>query len=197
MVGIDTNDIVLGQQAVLEQALSTNKATQEALQKLIRAAILEARAEVVKNIRFANGDPRGAARSVRTSVYRKVLGANINIYNSRKAGTPISYEPPRKGVSGRGGNRRQRNAATRRIMTYGPENRGFILRFVNSGTDDRVINFAPNDKRKHKNANTGNRGNIEPRNFFKNLAGPALTKAVDSLATMIDTELEAIINKKR
>ena len=197
MVGIDANDIVLGQQAVLEQALSTNKATQKALQKLIRAAILEARAEVVKNIRFANGDPRGAARSVRTSVYRKVLGANINIYNSRKAGTPISYEPPRKGVSGRGGNRRQRNAVTRRIMTYGPENRGFILRFVNSGTDDRVINFTSNDKRKHKNANTGNRGNIEPRNFFKNLAGPALTKAVDSLATMIDTELEAIINKKR
>ena len=197
MVGIDANDIVLGQQAVLEQALSTNKATQKALQKLIRAAILEARAEVVKNIRFANGDPRGAARSVRTSVYRKVLGANINIYNSRKAGTPISYEPPRKGVSGRGGNRRQRNAVTRRIMTYGPESRGFILRFVNSGTDDRTINFAPNDKRKHKNANTGNRGNIEPRNFFKNLAGPALTKAVDSLATMIDTELEAIINKKR
>lgn len=197
MVGIDANDIVLGQQAVLEQALSTNKATQKALQKLIRAAILEARAEVVKNIRFANGDPRGAARSVRTSVYRKVLGANINIYNSRKAGTPISYEPPRKGVSGRGGNRRQRNAVTRRIMTYGPENRGFILRFVNSGTDDRVINFTPNDKRKHKNANKGNRGNIEPRNFFRNLAGPALTKAVDSLATMIDTELEAIINKKR
>lgn len=197
MVGIDANDIVLGQQAVLEQALSTNKATQKALQKLIRAAILEARAEVVNNIRFANGDPRGAARSVRTSVYRKVLGANINIYNSRKAGTPISYEPPRKGVSGRGGNRRQRNAVTRRIMTYGPESRGFILRFVNSGTDDRVINFTPNDKRKYKNANTGNRGNIEPRNFFKNLAGPALTKAVDSLATMIDTELEAIINKKR
>lgn len=197
MVGIDANDIVLGQQAVLEQALSTNKATQKALQKLIRAAILEARAEVVKNIRFVNGDPRGAARSVRTSVYRKVLGANINIYNSRKAGSPISYEPPRKGVSGRGGNRRQRNAVTRRIMTYGPESRGFILRFVNSGTDDRTINFAPNDKRKHKNANTGNRGNIEPRNFFKNLAGPALTKAVDSLATMIDTELEAIINKKR
>lgn len=197
MVGIDANDIVLGQQAILEQALSTNKATQKALQKLIRAAILEARAEVVKNIRFANGDPRGAARSVRTSVYRKVLGANINIYNSRKAGTPISYEPPRKGVSGRGGNRRQRNAVTRRIMTYGPESRGFILRFVNSGTDDRVINFTPNDKRKYKNANTGNRGNIEPRNFFKNLAGPALTKAVDSLATMIDTELEAIINKKR
>lgn len=197
MVGIDANDIVLGQQAVLEQALSTNKATQKALQKLIRAAILEARAEVVKNIRFANGDPRGAARSVRTSVYRKVLGANINIYNSRKAGSPISYEPPRKGVSGRGGNRRQRNAVTRRIMTYGPESRGFILRFVNSGTDDRVINFTPNDKRKHKNANTGNRGNIEPRNFFRNLAGPALTKAVDSLATMIDTELEAIINKKR
>ena len=48
MVGIDANDIVLGQQAVLEQALSTNKATQKALQKLIRAAILEARAEVVK-----------------------------------------------------------------------------------------------------------------------------------------------------
>ena len=200
MIGLEVNDaIILEQQKVLEAALSTNPKTQKALQKLIRGVIKEARAQVVGSIKFKGGDPRGAAQSVRTAVYKKILGANINIYSSRKAHGSTSYEPPRH-PSHRGGNRRTRSPRTQQIMSYGPLDRGFILRVLNGGTDNRSVEFTANDKRKvdkwNKHPNTGGRGAIAPRNFFRGAAERALAQAADNLATLIDTELEAILYKK-
>ena len=201
MIGLEVNDaIVLEQQQILEKALSTNPKTQKALQKLIRVAIMEARAKVISSEKFKNGDPRGARNAVRTAVYKKVLGANINIYNSRKAHGSTSYEPPRKGVSGRGGNRRSRSPRTAQIMGYDALDRGFILRWLNSGANDRHINFTEREGRKadkwNKHPNTGNRGSSAARNWVKSAATSALVQATDKLANLIDTELEAILNKK-
>ena len=202
MVSLEVNDaVVLEQKQVLEQALSTNPKTQKALQKLIRTAIIQARAQVVSSEKFKNGDPRGARNAVRTAVYKKILGANINIYNSRKAHGSTSYEPPRKGVIGRGGNRRSRSPRTARIMSYDALDRGFILRWLNSGTNDRHINFKEREGRQvdkwNKHPNTGNRGNIAARHWFKTSAQSALVRATDILSNLIDTELEAILNKKK
>ena len=203
MIGFEFDDsVILEQQKVLEAALSTNPKTQKALQKLIRKVIMEARAEVssAASDKMKN-DPRGAAQAVRTSVYKKILGANINICSSRKAHGQNNYEPPRKGMSGRGGNRRTRSQRTRQIMGYAPLDRGFILRWINDGTPGaRNIEFTPNDRRKvdkwNKHPNTGNRGNIAARNFFRGAGERALAQAADNLATLIDTELEAMLNKK-
>ena len=203
MVSLEVNDaVVLEQKQVLEQALSTNPKTQKALQKLIRKVILEARKSVsdAAENKMKN-DPRVAAQAVRTSVYKKILGANINIFSSRKAHGQNNYEPPRKGVSGRGGNRRTRSPRTSQIMGYAPLDRGFILRWINDGTPGaRNIEFTPNDRRKvdkwNKHPNTGNRGNIAARNFFRGAGERALAQAADNLATLIDTELEAMLNKK-
>ena len=202
MVSLEINDaVVLEQKEVLEKALSTNPKTQKALQKLIRQVIKEARAQVVASEKFKNGDPRGARQAVRTAVYKKVLGANINIYNSRKAHGSTSYEPPRKGVSGRGGNRRSRSLRTAQIMGYEALDRGFVLRWLNEGANDRNINFTSRDGRKvdkwNKHPNTGNRGSIAARNWFKPSASSALRQATDTLANLIDTELENILNKKK
>ena len=203
MIGFEFDDsVILEQQRVLEAALSTNPKTQKALQKLIRKVIMEARAKVssAASDKMKN-DPRGAAQAVRTSVYKKILGANINIFSSRKAHGQNNYEPPRKGMSGRGGNRRTRSQRTRQIMGYAPLDRGFILRWINDGTPGaRNIEFTPNDRRKvdkwNKHPNTGNRGNIAARNFFRGAGERALAQAADNLATLIDTELEAMLNKK-
>jgi hypothetical protein len=204
MIGLEVNDaVIVEQRKVLEQALSTNPKTQKALQKLIRRVIMEARAKVssAASDKIKN-DPRGAAQAVRTSVYKKILGANINIFNSRKAHGQNRYEPPRKGVSGRGGNRRTRSPRTSQIMGYAPLDRGFILRWINDGTPGaRNIEFTPNDRRKvdkwNKHPNTGNRGNIAARNFFKGAGERALVQAADALANLIDTELETIMNKTK
>jgi hypothetical protein len=202
MVGFELNDaVILEQQKVLEAALSTNPKTQKALQKLIRKVIMEARANVV-NAASAKmkHDPRGAAQAVRTSVYKKILGANINIFSSRKAHGLNTYEPPRKGSTGRGGNRRSRSPRTSQIMGYAPLDRGFILRWINDGANDRVIEFSHNDSRKvdrwNKHPNTGNRGSISASNFFRGVGERALARAADNLAMLINTELEEMLNKK-
>ena len=192
MIGLEVNDtIILEQQKVLEAALSTNPKTQKALQKLIRKALMEVRPQLVSAARGAMGnDPRGAANGIRLSVYKKILGGNVNILNSRKAGAPTSYEPPRKlKHHQRGGNRVPRGQRTNTVMHYGPHDRQWILRFINSGTSDRMAGSRGGRL-------SGNRGSIAARNFFGRAGSSALTKAADNLATLIDTELEAMLNKK-
>ena len=193
MIGLEVNDaVIVEQRKVLEQALSTNPKTQKALQKLIRKALMDVRPHLVAAARGAMGsDPRGAAQGIRTSVYKKILGGNVNILNMRKkAGTPTSYEPPRKLRPGqRGGNRVPRGKRTDTVMHYGPHDRQWILRFINSGTGDRTAGTRGGRL-------SGNRGSIAARNFFGSAGSSALTKAADNLAMLIDTELEAMLNKK-
>ena len=210
MIGLEVNDaVILEQQKVLEAALSTNPKTQKALQKLIRKALMQARIELSDYIKtkLANDDPRGAARAVRTSVYKKILGGNINILNSRKAHGTNSYEPPRTLRPGqRGGNRRPRSARTNKVMHYAGEDRQFILRFVDSGTKQRAIERLTEVKRasggskfvwKQDASKYGNRGSIAARNFFKAGAEPRLIRATEYLADLIDEELETIMNKTK
>lgn len=193
MIGIEVNDaIILEQQKVLEAALSTNPKTQKVLQKLIRKALMDVRPQLVAAARGAMGsDPRGAAQGIRTSVYKKILGGNVNILNMRKkTGSPTSYEPPRKlQPHQRGGNRVPRGKRTDTVMHYGPHDRQWILRFINSGTSERMAGTRGGRL-------SGNRGSIAARNFFGSAASSALAKAADNLATLIDTELEAMLNKK-
>ena len=193
MIGLEVNDaVIVEQRKVLEQALSTNPKTQKALQKLIRKALMEVKPQLVAAARGAMGsDPRGAANGIRLSVYKKILGGNVNILNMRKkAGNPTTYEPPRKlQPHQRGGNRVPRGERTNRVMHYGPHDRQFILRFINSGTSDRMAGTRGGRL-------SGNRGSIAARNFFGGAGSSALTKAADNLATLIDTELEAMLNNK-
>lgn len=194
MVGFELdNSVVMRQSQVLEQALSTNPKTHKALQKLIQKVIQEARLEAVGKVKFKNGDPRGAAYSIRRAVYKKILGANLNIYNSTKAGRPTSYEPPKTlKPHQRGGNRVKRGNRTDQVMHYGPHDRGWILRIVNSGTfnGDRTAGTRGGKL-------GGNRGSIAARNFFRNAAEPALVHATDKLANLIDAELDNMLNKTK
>jgi len=193
MISFEFNDtVILEQQKVLEAALSTNPKTQKVLQKLIRKALMEVRPQLVSAARGAMGsDPRGAAQGIRTSVYKKILGGNVNILNMRKkTGSPTSYEPPRKlQPHQRGGNRVPRGKRTDTVMHYGPHDRQWILRFINSGTSERMAGTRGGRL-------SGNRGSIAARNFFGSAASSALAKAANKLATLIDTELEAMLNKK-
>jgi len=194
MITLDVNDsVILEQQRALEAALSTNPKTQKALQKLIRKALMEVRPELVSAARGAMGiDPRGAAQGIRTSVYKKILGGNINILNMRKkAGKPTTYEPPRKlQPHQRGGNRVPRGKRTDTVMHYGRHDRQWIIRFINSGTSDRMAGTRGGRL-------SGSRGSIAPRNFFRGAGERALAQAADNLATLIDTELADILNKKK
>ena len=193
MIALDVNDsVVVEQRKVLEQALSTNPKTQKALQKLIQQVLIEARQQVVTAARGAlDSDPRGAAHGIRRTVYKKLLGGNLNILNMRKrAGKPTNYEPPHTLLPHqRGGNRVPRGTRTNTVMHYGPHDRQWILRFINSGTSERTAGTRGGRL-------SGSRGAIAPRNFFRGAGERALAQAADNLATLIDTELGAMLNKK-
>lgn len=203
-------EIIERQRKVLEAALTSSPEMERRLQKHIRAVLKEARKEIVGDIsNKLKSDPRGAAQAVRTSVYRAVLGGNVNIFNSKKAHGANTYEPQRN-PSPRGGNRRQRSSSTQRIMSYAPLDRGFILRFVNDGTGDRTINFRSDSRRERvnrgsrggnvnkygKTTNTGLRGKITPRHFFGPSAQRWVQQAADNLSRLIYMEVQNIMNEK-
>ena len=197
--------LISNQEQNLRAAMSTDPKMREVIQQHIREALFEARRDVMASSPLES-DPRGAIKSIRTTVYKKVLGGNINILNGKKAHGSNSYEPPRKLTPGqRGGNRRSRSGRTQQIMSYAPLDRGFILRFVNSGTKTRVIGFRNAIKgnrarydslatRIHSGdkSRTGNRGSIAARNWFMQSAESALGNAAANIAEIIAIEAAAI-----
>ena len=188
-------DGLVKQRKELEQMLSSNPDMEKRLQKLIRKVLMQARKFIMDGIKFDHGDPRQARKAVKTAVYRRILGGSVSLLNKRRAGAAGSYEPPRKGSTGRGGNRRQRSRDTQRMMGYQGSDRAFVLRFLNQGTAGRNIdNFATDPKREEwpsvkkwsKHPNTGNRGSIAPRNFFSSSSHQALQQAAAELDKLID-----------
>jgi len=189
---------------VLQAAASMNGELGDRLRKAIADEMKAARNRVVGDIKFDNGDPRGAAQSIRRIAYKKILGGNINILNGGKSGSRSNYEAPRKvypGMNGqRGGNRMPRSQRTDDMLHYGPTQRGFILRVVNSGTIPRYsgggrIELRGSSKRnffKMQEEGNGYRGSIAPRNFFGIRGEIEMEKALSNLQQIIEEEFNKL-----
>lgn len=177
---------ILETQKTLEAALSSNPHTEKVLRRLIRRHVLAARAEVVNSLPL-NHDPRSARQAVRTTVYRRVLGANINLLNGRKAHGESHYEPVRTLREGqRGGNRVPRSGRTSQVMRYAGPDRGFVVRFLNAGTGERTAGTRGGRL-------SGNRGSIAAGNFFRGIGDRAMGRMADALAAAIETEMSALL----
>lgn len=201
-MAIVLNDEVMRNQLRVLEAARTDDAEMGArLRSAIADELKAARDRVVSGIKLDN-DPRGAANSVRRVVYQKILGGNINILDRKTAGSKSNYEPPRKLRPGqRGGNRMLRSQRTDDIMHYGPVDRGFILRMVNSGTHPRYANGRNGKWTKSGGNRTffklqeeGDyfRGSIAARNFFGDLAEREVETAIERLRVIIDEEFQKI-----
>ena len=168
-------DGLVKQRQELEQLMMSNPAMEKRVQGLIRKVLLEARRTISNQAKTdIKADPRKAYKAVKTAVYKRILGGSVSILNKKRAGTTSLYEPPRTLQAGqRGGNRRSRSMRSEQVMSYQGADRGFILRFLNAGTEQRQTRF-------------GNRGSISPRNFFANSSQPAMMKAAEQLGTLID-----------
>ena len=189
MIGLEfDNTATVRQKAALEAMLVSNPDTAAAMRKLISAEVSKARAAVAQAASGAlRNDPREAWKAVRRSVYKSILGGQVNILNQKGAASGSNgYRPARKLDSNphqRGGNRRKRSANTDRIDGYVGKDRGFILRFVNSGTAERQTRY-------------GRRGSITARNWFPNIGQRELEAAAERLAVAIDRELVRIMENK-
>ena len=179
------------QRKELEALMMSNPAMEQKVQKIIRTVLMTARRKISGEAKSAmKSDPRQAYKAVKTAVYRQILGGSVSILNKRRAGTKFSaYEPPRN-PSLRGGNRRTRSPRTNDLIHYAGPDRAFVLRFINEGTQNRVVDFAPNKSRKvdkwNKHPNTGFRGRIAPRNFFANSSHRYMQQAAEQLTSLID-----------
>lgn len=170
----------------------SNPAMEKKVQGLIRKVLQMARREVSKAAKEGmKGDPRQAYKAVKMAVYRQILGGNVSLLNKRKAGQRGSYTPPRKGLGPRGGNRRPRSQRTVKLDGYMGADRGFILRFLNAGTQGRYIEHFTVVRGRHedkwnRHPNTGYRGKIGARNFFGSSSHKAMKTAAAQLTKLID-----------
>ena len=186
--------------------------TRKRIQKLIRAEMQEATKLLKNDAKEAmKSDPRKAYLAVRYSIYKKILGGNLNILSSRRAGQRAVLLTEHKLRPGqRGGNRRSMSRRTDDLTTYYGKDRGFILRFLDSGTGERTIHFETNPSREHVRrgsqggdvskygltTNTGRRGAIAPRNWFSNAAPQALSQISGRLEAILDEELNAAFEQQ-
>lgn len=175
------------QAEALARLLVDNPDTRERLKNSVRSVLKKARKDISKDIHEnLSNDPRSAYRAVKHTIYRQILGGNISILAARRAGTKYKLIVKRKldeNPKQWGGNRRKRSDRTEQIDTYFGKDRGFVLRFLNAGTDERVTRF-------------GKRDAIRARRIFEVPAAYHIEEAVETLANSFTTELIAAYEDK-
>lgn len=184
----------------IKEIETTNPGFEKRLRGVIRKVLGEARAKLSKDATSGlqmKSDPRKAYKAVRYAVYKRLFGGQVNILQSRKAGAMNLYEPPKKGLPKRGGNRVLRSKRTTDIMSYQGKDRGFILRFLNQGTGDRAIHQMGNRALRTGSVSIlatkslgGNRGSISARNWF----GAASQRELENVAGHLQDIIDKVIN---
>lgn len=187
MIQLEVNQqVARNQQEALAALFVNNPETRKRIKKIVREELKDAAKRAREDARYElPNDPRKAFRAVKFSVYKRIIGGNISILSRRKAGARYELRRSRKLDSNpyqRGGNRRPRSSETERMDSYFGADRGFILRFLNSGTQGR-------------NTRYGYRGAIAARNWFENMAQKEMELAAENLASVINEELVEAYNE--
>ena len=161
---------------LFDSLLTTDPTMDRLLRKLITQAMREVRNKTSKDIAgYLKDDPRKAARAVKHIAYKRLFGGNVSILQKRRAGSEFAtLIRTRKSVPGqRGGNRIKRSDDARnRLDKYFGSDRGFVLRFINSGTVKRQSRW-------------GNRGAIAPRDMFGRIAPWHMEQALEEISQAI------------
>jgi hypothetical protein len=156
--------------------------------KYIRNVLKEARKKLTTDARsYMNSDPRKAAQAVKFSVYKGIFGGNLSILQKKRGQAGAKYELRRQRIVEqnphmRGGNRRLRiDDGRNRLDYYYGSDRGYILRFIGSGTVDRTSRF-------------GSRGSIRQSNWFGHTAPWHMEEAAAQVAEAINEYVNKQIN---
>ena len=189
----------------LKSMMSDDPNFRRRVNAVIKQVLNEARKAISQDASSElKNDPRHAYKAVRSAVYKRLLGGQVNILQRRKAGQPTGYRKPLKGLPKRGGNRWGRSERTKALEGYEGMDRGFILRFINAGTVDRGIrSYTDKSGTRHdlRSASSmdirtkswsGNRGSISGRNWF----GSASHKALEQASAQMQELIDKIINEE-
>ena len=170
---------------MFDHLLTTDTNFNDSTRAMIRSVLKDARKKVSRDISgYLDSDPRKAARAVKFAVYKTLFGGNLSILAKRKAGAKYELVRKRKldeNPHQRGGNRRPRSQRTQQLETYFGADRGFVLRFLNAGTDTReTLN--------------GSRGAIRPRGVFEHTAPWQMETAAEIMADKINEYVKKVAN---
>lgn len=184
----------------LGEASTKNPQMEKRIREVIRKVLLEVRKSMQRSAKVGlnmNADPRNAYKAVRMAVYRRIFGGQVNILQSYGSKPGVYYEPPRHPSNRRGGNRMKQSERTHDIMSYQGADRGFVLRFLNAGTEVRYAGHGRNGRTESQRnrfiMNTGGRGlrsRIKERNWF----GPRSQDELENAARNIDALIDDIIS---
>lgn len=168
----------------LNHIITKDAGMERRLRTIIRKALQIARTATSKDIHAQlQDDPRQAYRAVLHSVYKSVFGGSVKILSKKRRGAPTTYQKPRTlDRSKPGGNRLHASFETTRRESYAGSDRGFVLRFLNAGTDERETRY-------------GKRGSIAPRNLFARVAPWHMDTAVTQVATEIEEMVYQEMNR--
>lgn len=178
------NTIVEIEQNVhFERLLTNDREMQRKAQKAVRVAVRKARAALSQQARQGldmSADPRAAYKAIKSAVYKRMLGGSVSILNPRRASGKAYVTPPPPSREGkRGGNRMPRSRRTNDLLSYYGSDRGFILRFLNQGTEQRT-----DSKR------GGNRGSIRGRDWFGRASQQQMEQAAKVFEQFIDQAIQ-------
>lgn len=170
-------------QARFEHMLSTSPGFDMNVRNAIRQVLKEARGKISRDAAsYIQEDPRKAYRAVKHTVYKTLFGGNVSILSKRRAGAKYDLIRQKKLQPGQvGGNRRPRVAANNRLDQYYGSDRGFILRFLSSGTVSRQTRY-------------GNRGAIRQTNMFSHIATWHMQQAAEDVANAINEYVKHVNN---
>ena len=162
-------------QRMFEHLMTTDPGFDRNVRVVIRKVLQEARSNISKDAAdFIQNDPRQAARAIKYSVYKEIFGGNVSILQRRRAGAKYELIRQKTSRPGQvGGNRRPRVASRNRLDQYFGADRGFILRFLSSGTVNRQTRY-------------GNRGAIRRSDWFGHTAPFQMEKAAQNVAIAIN-----------
>lgn len=174
--------VTVKQMEELDRLLVSHPEMKRRVHRVLAEVLRKARTAVSREAKgVLRSDPRQAYRAVKRTVYKRLLGGAVSILPKRRASAVrVEVKHERKLVPGqRGGNRRERSERTERIDSYFGADRGFILRFVNAGTKERVTRY-------------GNRGSIAARGWFGMAAQREMERAAREFCDLIDREIEMV-----
>ena len=170
-------------QARFEHMLSTSPGFDMNVRNAIRQVLKEARGKISRDAAsYIQEDPRKAYRAVKHTVYKTLFGGNVSILAKRKAGPKYELHRQRTLQPGQvGGNRRPRVESRNRLDQYYGSDRGFILRFLTSGTTSRQTRY-------------GNRGSIRSTDMFGHIAAWHMEEAANQVAQAINEYVNKVNN---
>lgn len=173
VVGVDAVDGMLGRLMTTDPTLATN------LRKVIRQVLKEARKRLSQDAKnYMKEDPRKAHRAVKFMVYKSMFGGNLSILQKKRGTAGARYELQRtrkvdQNPHMRGGNRLPYDPAHSRLDSYFGADRGYILRFISSGTVPRTSRY-------------GARGSIRQTDWFGRTSTWQMQTAAEEVAAAIN-----------